>query len=239
MPKSEESNVAAPEILSGELDLKERNNSLVGRIANEIARSITDGILKPGADLNSVDLAVRFRTSRTPIREALMILEKEGLVDIQPRRRPRVANISLQEVEQIYEIRATLNSLMIKLYVRNASPASISHTISSFEKMKEFRDKQDFDGFAAARSGLHNHWAENCGNANLLELLRTWKMRMSVSRLVGRRGNDMSRSIQDHERIVLAIAERDEPLAAELIRAMTIWGFTLIKRDHQLRQGGA
>lgn len=237
MAKSGESIISDPDIFSGDLDLRARNNSLVGRIANEIARSISDGTLQPGADLNSVDLAARFGTSRTPIREALMLLEKEGLVDIQPRRRPRVANISLQEVEEIYEIRANLNSMMIKLYVRNACSESIRKTILICEEIKEISRKKDFEGFEYSRRRLHNFWAENCGNASLFELLRTWKMRMSVSRLAGRRESDMKRSVQDHERIVLAIAERDEALAAELMRAMTMWGLTLIKRDQQGRQG--
>src|SRR4051812_28729118 len=72
------------EELLGSLDLKERSDSLVGRIANEIARAISDGSLEPGADLTSVELATRFGTSRTPVREALMLLEKEGLVEIPP-----------------------------------------------------------------------------------------------------------------------------------------------------------
>src|SRR3546814_1769546 len=72
------------------IDLKERSDSLVGRIAADVARAITEGRLTPGADLNSVELAARFGTSRTPVREALMLLEKEGLVEIPPRRRPRV-----------------------------------------------------------------------------------------------------------------------------------------------------
>ena len=60
-----------------------------GSRARSPARSPTDSS-PPGADLNSVELATRFGTSRTPVREALMLLEKEGLVEIPPRRRPRV-----------------------------------------------------------------------------------------------------------------------------------------------------
>src|SRR3954471_18207049 len=55
--------------------------SLVSQIACEIGAEIIGGIRQPGDDLNSVELARRYRTSRTPIREALMLLEKEGLVD--------------------------------------------------------------------------------------------------------------------------------------------------------------
>ncbi|HKS70467.1 MAG TPA: GntR family transcriptional regulator, partial [Ktedonobacterales bacterium] len=61
-------------------------DSLVGKIAEWIGSAIIEGRLRPGDDLNSVALSHRFQTSRTPVREALMILEKEGLVTIPPRR---------------------------------------------------------------------------------------------------------------------------------------------------------
>ena len=56
--------------------------SLVSNIACDVAAEIIEGQRSPGDDLNSVELSRRFRTSRTPIREALMLLEKEGLVQI-------------------------------------------------------------------------------------------------------------------------------------------------------------
>src|SRR3546814_3121297 len=49
-----------------------------------------------------------------------MLLEKEGLVEIPPRRRPRVSHVSLEEVEELYQIRVALNGLMIASFVRNA-----------------------------------------------------------------------------------------------------------------------
>jgi len=71
-------------VLSGTM----AHDSLVIDIACTIGAEVLDGTLPPGRDLNSVDLADRFGTSRTPVREALVILEKEGLVEISPRRRP-------------------------------------------------------------------------------------------------------------------------------------------------------
>ena len=83
-----------------------RTVSLVDHIVEDIAPQIIVGRLPPGADLNSVDLARRYASSRTPVREALLTLQREGLVEIPARRRPRVALVTLDQVRDIYQVRA-------------------------------------------------------------------------------------------------------------------------------------
>ena len=217
------------------LDLKDRSDSLVGRIAADIARDIADGRLAPGADLNSVELAGRFGTSRTPVREALMLLEKEGLVEIPARRRPRVAHISLDEIDELYGIRAALNGLMIELFVRNARAPQTDEMVVLHEVMKGHAAAGRLPEYYEAKRRLHNHWLQCCGNNSLCELLRTWKMRMSVGRLVGPRPDEVERELIDHERLVIACLDRDEALAKSLIRSMTLFGLEAIKRQHRAR----
>ena len=216
------------------IDLKERSDSLVGRIAADVARAITEGRLPPGADLNSVELAARFGTSRTPVREALMLLEKEGLVEIPPRRRPRVSQISLEEVEELYQIRVVLNGLMISSFVRNADEERMRQMNALHEQVKH-TVYLDSDAFLASRRALHNHWLDNCGNGSLRDLLSTWKMRMSVGRLVQMSAEDIERSLRDHERLVMACHDRDETLAVALMESMTLSGLAAIKRQHRER----
>ena len=218
-----------------ELDLKDRMDSLVGRIASEIAREITEGRLAPAADLNSVELASRFGTSRTPVREALMLLEKEGLVEIPPRRRPRVSRISLEEVEELYQIRTVLNAMMMQLFVRNSTDEQLQEMVALHEEVKRATGVSP-EEFQQARRQLHNFWLDHCGNASLRNLLSTWKMRMSVSRLVHFRDEDIERSIKDHDRIVLACLDRDESLAMALMQSMTLAGLEAIKRQHSLNR---
>jgi DNA-binding GntR family transcriptional regulator len=214
--------------------LKERSDSLVGRIAADVARAITEGRLVPGADLNSVELAARFGTSRTPVREALMLLEKEGLVEIPPRRRPRVSRVSLEEIEELYQIRVVLNGLMIASFVRNADEEHIRQMDGLYEQIRRHAH-MDADAFQASRRALHNHWLDNCGNNSLRDLLSTWKMRMSVGRLARLRAEDVERSLRDHDRLVMACQDRDETLAVALMQSMTLAGLAAIKRQHNER----
>lgn len=220
----------APALEPVEISFEERGDSLVAKIATDIARSIVDGSLRPGADLNSVDLAARFGTSRTPVREALMLLEKEGLVEIPPRRRPRVAHFTLREIGEIYEIRAALNGLMIELFVSNASDADMQAARAAHDRMRAAGLAGDHETFFAARQGLHELWMERCGNATLRKALAAWLARMSLRRLGVTRPEHIERSLIDHERLVIACEERDRALASALIRSMTLYGLEAIRR---------
>src|SRR5258708_12955872 len=83
-------------------------DSLVGSIAEWIGLAIIEGRLQPGDDLISLDLSRQFHTSRTPIREALLLLEREGLVTILPHRRASVTRVSLSKALEISHAPATL-----------------------------------------------------------------------------------------------------------------------------------
>jgi DNA-binding GntR family transcriptional regulator len=163
-----------------------------------------------------------------------MLLEKEGLVEIPPRRRPRVAHISLDEVEELYQIRSVLNGMMIALFVRNAGEEQLRQVILLHEEVKRHA-RGDPDAFQESRRKLHNYWLDNCGNTSLRNLLSTWKMRMSVGRLVHYRTEDIDRSLRDHDRLLTALIDRDESLAVALMKSMTISGLAAIKRQHRPR----
>lgn len=82
--------------------------SLAEQIASQLAESIVQGEYEPGERIHEVAVSERFQVSRGPVREALRILEKEGLIRIQPRRGAVVTKLTVQEVEDVFEIRAML-----------------------------------------------------------------------------------------------------------------------------------
>ncbi|MBN8605567.1 MAG: GntR family transcriptional regulator [Caulobacterales bacterium] len=209
-------------------------DSLVAKIAADVTRRILDGDLPAGADLNSVELAARFGTSRTPVREALMLLEKEGLVEILPRRRPRVAQISWRDIEELYQIRAELNAMKIRLYVANASAASLQEGEAIWQRMKGLAARGDVEGFVQERARLHEHWAMQCGNVTLQKMLSAWRMRLSMLRMAVIDADHVQRAYLDHERMMLALRERDAALASALMTAMTMSGLEAIRQSGRI-----
>ena len=85
--------------------------SLPEQIAAQLASRITAGTYPPGQRIMEQALAVEFSVSRGPVRDALRLLEKDGLVTILARRGAQVTKLSIQEVREIFDIRVALNGL--------------------------------------------------------------------------------------------------------------------------------
>ena len=212
-------------ILSRLLGLEGKEASLVGEIAISIARDIIEERVEPAADLNSFDLARRFHTSRTPVREALLVLEKDGLVEVPPRRRPRAAIFGRATIHEIYELRAELYALVARRIVENASDAEIASLASRLENMTDAATRGDDDGYFWQVVLFHEQASSVSGNRTLKRAIDGLGLRVLQLRHVGMaRGWRIDRSLADHTRLVAALNERDAELAAALNRALVIAG---------------
>jgi DNA-binding GntR family transcriptional regulator len=210
-------------LLDGRADV-----SLVDRIVEDLARRIIDGSLPPGADVNSVDLARRFSTSRTPVREALLTLQREGLVDIPARRRPRVAPVTLAQARELYEIRASLHALVSELIVARSPDLSV---LASWQAhLRDDAARGDVDAYFWHNVSFRQAEAEVAGNRQLTRLLgslglRTLQLRHVSLSLPGR----LDRSVADHERLLAAYADGDAALAVALTRSIIMTGLHSIE----------
>jgi len=206
--------------------------SLVTQIAIELGGEIIEEILKPGHDLNSVDVAKRYKTSRTPIREALMLLEKEGLVDVPPRRRPRVMVLDQTTIAEIYRTRATLLELVALDVANRASDEAIAGLAAQWRTMKSASDAGDLRAYLWANIEFHDLNLIASGNQTakrIVEslLLRTIQLRRRSLAAPGR----MATSLEDHRLLVKAYDNRDSNLAAALIRSNHINALKNIQRQ--------
>ena len=86
-------------------------------VHDRLRRAILRGEFDPKVPLSQVKLAARLGVSRTPLREALRMLQREGLIDSEPNRRVRVAELSLADLEQLYASRVLLEALAVRLTV--------------------------------------------------------------------------------------------------------------------------
>lgn len=204
--------------------------SSVTEIVDWVARGIIEGRLRPGDDLNSVDLAKRFGVSRTPVREALFTLTREGLVDWPPRRRPRVATMDLKEVREIYELRALLYGQVSLAIVEHATADDIAALWRAHARLAEVAAQDDVDGYFWANVAFRDEELRVSRNGIFKEVLdsmrlRTNRLRHLSTSLPGR----LQRSCADHQRLCEAYAERDGVLAAALNRSIVMGALRAIE----------
>ncbi|OWT59134.1 GntR family transcriptional regulator [Candidimonas nitroreducens] len=112
--------------------------TLSEQIAAQIGDRIIAGAIEDGTPLPEQELAERYQVSRGPIREALRILEREGLVELHPRRGATVTSLNSTELAEIYEIRASLLSMVARKNVASHSAEYLNlleRTIEQLEHM--------------------------------------------------------------------------------------------------------
>lgn len=194
--------------------------SLVARIASELGAEIVVGRLVPGDDLNSVELSRRYQTSRTPVREALMLLEKEGLVDVPPRRRPRVVILSIAEIREIYQARAALLDLIALDTVREATAADLAGLRELLGGMRRGWKGRDLDAYVWANVDFYDRNTQITRNRTVKRIFDSLLLRtLPLRRLSLSRPGRMERSFDDHRRLIQAYEDRDATLASALLRS--------------------
>lgn len=214
------------------LNLNERREPLVAQVAIWVGLGVIEGRLRPGQDLNSVDLSHRFQTSRTPVREALMLLEQEGLVEIRARRRPRVASFTIERVRQIYEVREQLLQLVGRLVSVNISEEELDDLRARVRTMRQQADDGDVDAYFWSHVALQERMTEIAGNTTLKAILDSLALRTLILRHASlEKPGRLPHSVAAQEQILKAIEDHDPDLAAMLLSRATRAAFASIEQS--------
>jgi DNA-binding GntR family transcriptional regulator len=212
------------------MKLNERREPLVVQVATWIGLGVIEGQLRPGQDLNSVDLARRFNSSRTPVREALMLLEQEGLVEIRARRRPRVAAFTLERIRQIYEVRERLLELVGKLVATKADQEDLADLRQRVTRMREQADRGDVDAYFWSHVALQERMTEIAGNDTLKGILDSLALRTLILRHASlETPGRLPVSVAAQEQILEALEAHDADLAAMLLSRATRAAYAAIE----------
>jgi len=184
-----------------------------------LREAIINQVLKPGERLMEVQLAEEMNVSRTPVREAIRKLELEGFVVIVPRKGAYVASISINDVHELYEIRAALETLACGLAAERATPEEIEEMEKFLIREKSAIDSEDVFDTVKEDVGLHDLICKASRNERLMQMLNNlreqiYRTRAASITLPGRK----RKSLEEHRLIVEAIAARDQELAQNLMQ---------------------
>ena len=185
-----------------------------------IKRRILDNEFPPGFQILEQALALRLGVSRTPVREALIRLQNEGLVEVIPRHGMRILPLSLDDMKEIYEILSSLEPLAAELLARRKpSAAELAPLEEASSAMARALMANDLDAWAKADEAYHLRLLELCGNRRLSAMVMAcWdqahRARMFTLRLRPR----PERSTREHLAVVAAIRRGDADAARDLYR---------------------
>lgn len=196
-----------------------RQQSLTSLVQREIERRILAGELLPGAKLNEVDLASAMGISRGPVREAFRALEQAGLVHTEKNRGVFVRQVSLEEANEIYEVRAALEAQIGRLAAQRARPEQLERLRGIVKRMHAVVRSRDPDAYFPLNLEFHDTLAEACGNRALATNYRRVVNELNLYRreAITRNVEIIPGSTREHEAIVDAIARRDAALAGRLL----------------------
>jgi DNA-binding GntR family transcriptional regulator len=195
------------------------NKPLRDRVLDALRDAIVSAELKPGEPLIELELSAQLGVSRAPLREAIQILSREGLVETMPYRGAIVRNLSRRDIEELYSLRSVLESFAVQRIIERNDAEQAGRLRAVFESMLAAAQAGDLKAVNNIDREFHDTLIE-LSDHNLLVM--TWSsvsMRVrQVMALRNRRNSDITRIAYNHLPIIEAIEKADEAEALRLIR---------------------
>jgi DNA-binding GntR family transcriptional regulator len=187
------------------------------RLREQIEEQIATGQLAPGSALDEATLAERFGVSRTPVREALIQLAAEGLIEIRPRRGAVVASLGPTRLLEMFEVMAELEAMCARLAARRMTEAERAELNRAHLACEAARD--DPDAYFYCNERFHAVIYAGSHNGFLAEQAAQLHRRLRPYRRLQLRVRDrMASSYAEHSAVVAALVAGDAAGAATALR---------------------
>lgn len=188
-------------------------------VFNTLRRGILEGYLKPGERLMEVRLANRLGVSRTPIREAIRMLELEGLVVNIPRRGAQVASITEKDLRDVLEVREGLEELAVKLACERVTDDQLREIYEASRAFEQIVPEGDLTRLARADENFHDAIYRSSGNVRLLQLIGNLREQMYRYRVEYLKEEEKRRLlVEEHDRLWDSLRRRDVDAARKCVR---------------------
>src|SRR6202171_1195183 len=184
-----------------------------------LREGITSGQFHPNERLVEASVATRLEVGRTAVRAALVRLDQEGLVTLEPNRGARVRLISDREALEIEEVRATLEAMLARRAASRATPTDLRELRQLVVEMRERVEKKDSIGYSELNAPFHQRiWAaaDHRTASRLVGGLKSQSIRFQYQTIL--RPGRTERSLREHEAIFNALKAHDADAAESAMR---------------------
>jgi len=190
--------------------------SLMTVVLDNIRRRILTGEFRPAQKINESEIAVNLGISRSPVREAFRILERDGLITTLPRKGSYITDISLKDLEELFEVRKILECYALDCIKKRAkkSPEKIQSMMKEFDR--NLLKKHDP---LSVISGFHYNLVELSNNSRLIELYKVLAVSLRRYWLIYHiEKGQRDISLEHHQEIVNTLSKEDYSYGKKLMK---------------------
>lgn len=194
------------------------HRTLNERVHLRIRELILSGSILSGAQLDEQSLADEMRISRTPVREAISKLNREGLVEYRPYKGNFVRAFTAKQISDLFMVRKALEGLAIRLAVAKLTDEDLATLQRILNDVHVALEQGNLTEYSAADHEFHKTVAHISGNEALIEILDRLEMQVQIVRIIANRDPDVvDRTAHERPQILAALEMRDAELAGRFM----------------------
>ncbi|GLR91987.1 GntR family transcriptional regulator [Bradyrhizobium iriomotense] len=193
----------------------DRARQAAPQVFERLRNAILSLELPPGSPLSRADLAAQFGVSSTPIRDALMRLEEEGLVDVFPQHATVVSRVDVGRAQQAHFLRQALELEIVRLLAGSHDESLIIRLDHAIALQQQFAKAGDFEGFIAGDNDFHAQLYAAAGKQELWTLVRSRSGHIDRLRRLHLPSPGKAQNIVRHHKLITRAIEAGDPDAAQ------------------------
>lgn len=225
------------ESFAGALRPLENRKSAGEHIFEHLKQAIIRGDIPPGSRMVETQIAETMGVSRTPVREAIHKLEREGLLIKQARSGFAVSGVSREDIEECFGIRAVLEGYAARLATVRHTPQQLKPLIRKNDLFRKHLEKSDLDALPAINTDLHNIIYDLSGSPKLIKMINDIKEHILRFRTMILRSKSLAKaSHKDHSDMLVMMQERREQDVEKLVREHILRGQAYVLREYDREQ---
>ncbi len=212
-----------------------QRRTLHAELVERLREMIHEGDLVAGSKIPEKELCDRFMVSRTPLREALKVLASDGLVKLMPNRGAIVAKLTLDEIEDVFPVMASLEALSGELACQRITEEAINHIRRLHHEMVAHYDNGNLPEYFRLNQAIHRNILFAADNEALATIYENLAGRIVRARYLANMSADRwARAVEEHEQILNALEKRDGQALGQILRDHLMIKFESVKAAYNL-----
>lgn len=184
--------------------LKLQPRTLVHQVIDALVAGASEGLILPGDRIIEADLAEQLGVSRVPVREALRVLESQGIVINEPYKGIRLTPVTPERIDQLIEVRVALETTAATRAIRlkRNGGAQLQELESIVHEMETMAERNEVFGFATADTTFHRTLCSYAGNTVLSDMWEMLARQMTIIFGLSALGKPMTEIVQEHRELI-------------------------------------